>query len=165
MSNGNAIYIFYSRYQTPYSNWRKRRIEFLQGTTIYIYGHHHGVLGILAGWVKKIFCIPLCAELHEGAETLRRFQNKLPPTVNGKDKVSVTTLMASMAVALVKGLDAKCLVVLDAYFAVGPVLLILKGLLDSNGKRLAHQITRAKRNVVGYEDPPPKTGKRGAPRK
>jgi hypothetical protein len=81
------------------------------------------------------------------SEKLRRFQNKLPPTVNGKDKVSVTTLMASMAVALVKGLDAKCIVVLDAYFAVGPVLLILKGLLDSNGKRLAHLITRAKRNV------------------
>ena len=53
--------------------------------------------------------------------------------------------MASMAVALVKGLDAKCIVVLDAYFAVGPVLLILKGLLDSNGKRLAHLITRAKK--------------------
>jgi hypothetical protein len=83
----------------------------------------------------------------------------LPPTVNGKDKVSVTTLMASMAVALVKGLDAKCIVVLDAYFAVGPVLLILKGLLDSNGKRLAHLITRAKKNVVGYKDPPPRTGK------
>ena len=89
----------------------------------------------------------------------------MPPTVNGKEKVSVTTLMASMAVALVKGLDAKCIVVLDAYFAVGPVLLILKGLFDSNGKRLAHLITRAKRNVVGYKDPPPRTGKRGAPRK
>ena len=66
---------------------------------------------------------------------------------------------------MVKDLDEKCIVVLDAYFAVGPVLLILKGLLDSNGKRLAHLITRAKRNVVGYKDPPPRTGKRGAPRK
>ena len=27
----------------------------------YIYGHHHGVLGILAGWVKKnLLCSPLC---------------------------------------------------------------------------------------------------------
>ena len=51
--------------------------------------------------------------------------------------------MASMAVALVKGLNAKCIVVLDAYFAVGPVFLILKGLLNSNGERLAHFITRA----------------------
>ena len=73
--------------------------------------------------------------------------------------------MASMAVALVKGLNAKCIVVLDAYFAVGPVFLILKGLLNSNGERLAHLITRAKSNVVGYENPPFRTGKPGAPRK
>ena len=74
--------------------------------------------------------------------------------------------MASMTVALVKGLNnAECIVVLDAYFAVGPVFLILKGLLNSNGERLVHLITHAKRNVVGYEDPPPRTGKPGAPRK
>jgi len=74
--------------------------------------------------------------------------------------------MASMAVALVKGLNnAECIVVLDAYFAVGPVFLILKGLLNSNGERLVHLITHAKRNVVGHEDPPPRTGKPGAPRK
>jgi hypothetical protein len=30
-------------------------------TSPYIYGHHHGVLGILAGWVKKnLLCSPLC---------------------------------------------------------------------------------------------------------
>jgi len=31
------------------------------GKASYIYGHHHGVLGILAGWVKKnLLCSPLC---------------------------------------------------------------------------------------------------------
>ena len=31
------------------------------GKAPYIYGHHHGVLGILAGWVKKnLLCSPLC---------------------------------------------------------------------------------------------------------
>ena len=31
------------------------------GKPPYIYGHHHGVLGILAGWVKKnLLCSPLC---------------------------------------------------------------------------------------------------------
>ena len=30
---------------------------------------------------------------------------------------------------------------------------------------MVHIVTRAKDNVVGYEDPPPKTGRRGAPRK
>ncbi len=136
------------------------------GKASYIYGHHFGVLGILAGWVKKkIFCIPLCAELHEGAEQLREFQGKLAPSVNGKTKVSVTTLMASMAVGLVGGLNAECIIVLDAYFSVGPVFLLLKEIAKENGQRLAHVVTRAKSNVVAYEDPPPRTGKRGAPRK
>ena len=31
------------------------------GKAPYIYGHHHGVVGILAGWVKKnLLCSPLC---------------------------------------------------------------------------------------------------------
>jgi len=135
------------------------------GKPEYIYGHHHGVLGILAGQVKKLFCIPLCAELHEGVQELRQYQGKPLPVVDGKAKTSVTTLMASMAVDLVKGLCAPCLLILDAYFAVGPVFLILKQVVDAQGQRLLHIVTRAKSNVVGYEDPPPKTGHRGAPRK
>jgi len=73
--------------------------------------------------------------------------------------------MASLAVDLVKGLDSKCIIILDAYFAVGPVFLILKEVTKMTGQRLAHMITRAKSNVVAYEDPPPKTGRPGAPRK
>jgi hypothetical protein len=73
--------------------------------------------------------------------------------------------MASLAVDLVKGLDSECIVVLDAYFSVGPVFLVLKEAARMTGQRLAHVITRAKSNVVAYEDPPPKTGRPGAPRK
>ncbi len=73
--------------------------------------------------------------------------------------------MAAMAVDLVKGLNRECILVLDAYFAVGPVFLILKSLINSNGQRLVHIVTRAKRSFVGYKDPPPKTGKQGRPKK
>jgi hypothetical protein len=73
--------------------------------------------------------------------------------------------MASMAADLIKGLDREGIVVLDTYFAVGPVFLILKQLTNEAGERLAHLVTQAKSNVVAYEDPPPRTGKRGAPRK
>ena len=136
------------------------------GKASYIYGHHFGALGILAGWAKKkIFCVPLCAELHEGAEQLRELQEKPAPVVNGKHKVSVTTLMASMAASLVGELNVESIIVLDAYFSVGPVFYLLKEVTKESGKRLAHVVTRAKSNVVAYEDPPPKTGKRGAPRK
>jgi hypothetical protein len=73
--------------------------------------------------------------------------------------------MASMAVNLVDGLNKQCIIVLDAYFAVGPVFMVLKSLLNSKGERLIHLVTRAKNNVVGYEDPPPNTGAKGRPRK
>ena len=73
--------------------------------------------------------------------------------------------MASMAVNLVEGLNKNCVIVLDAYFAVGPVFLILKSLLNSQGQRLAHLVTKAKSNVVSYGDPPPPTGAKGRPKK
>jgi len=72
--------------------------------------------------------------------------------------------MATMASELVSVVGKRCIIVLDAYFAVGPVFLILKQTLDGRGKRLIHMVTRAKKNVVAYHDPPPKTGLPGRPR-
>jgi hypothetical protein len=73
--------------------------------------------------------------------------------------------MATMAAELVSVVGKRCIIVLDAYFAVGPVFLILQHILDDCGKRLIHVVTRAKSNVVAYHDPPPKTGRPGRPRK
>ena len=72
--------------------------------------------------------------------------------------------MASMAVNLVEGINTNSIIVLDAYFAVGPVFLILKSLLNSQGQRLVHLVTKAKSNVVGYDDPPPQSGAKGRPK-
>ena len=72
--------------------------------------------------------------------------------------------MAAMASELVSTVGKECIIVLDAYFAVGPVFLILGQVLDDSGHRLLHLVTRAKRNVVGYQSPPPKTGRPGRPR-
>jgi hypothetical protein len=107
---------------------------------------------------------PLCAELHEGVEALRSFQQKAPPLVDGQPKVSITSLMAAMAAELVPELGRKCILVLDAYFAVGPVFAILKTVRDATGQRLVHVVTRAKSNVVAYADAPPRTGLPGRPR-
>ena len=115
--------------------------------------------------LKKIFCIPLCAELHEGVAKIRQFQYKAEPVINGQPKLSVTSLMAAMAAELVCSVGKRCIIVLDAYFAVGPVFLILKQAVDDSGKRLVHIVTRAKSNVVGYQQSASKTGGRGRPRK
>ena len=71
--------------------------------------------------------------------------------------------MATMAGDVVVAMGKRCLLVLDAYFAVGPVFAILKKVVDINGQRLVHIVTRAKSNVVGYGDPPAKTGRPGRP--
>jgi len=73
--------------------------------------------------------------------------------------------MAAMAADIVVVMGQRCLLVLDAYFAVGPVFVILKQVVDHSGQRLVHIVTRAKSNVVAYLNPPPKTGGRGRPRK
>lgn len=96
---------------------------------------------------------------------LRSYQNKPLPTVDGEVKTSVTTLMAFMAAGVVRRMNRPFLLVLDAYFAVGPVFAILKDVVDAQGQRLVHVITRAESNAVGYQEPPPRTGLRGAPRK
>jgi hypothetical protein len=115
--------------------------------------------------LKKIFCIPLCAELHEGVADIRRLQNKPEPILNGRVKVSITSLMATMGADLVTSMGKRCLLILDAYFAVGPVFVILKKALGPNGERLVHIVTRAKDNAVGYGCSPTKTGRPGRPRK
>jgi hypothetical protein len=72
--------------------------------------------------------------------------------------------MAAMAADLVATMGKKCLLVLDSYFAVGPVFAILKKVVDLSGQRLVHIVTRAKSNVVAYGKPPDKTGRPGRPR-
>jgi hypothetical protein len=114
--------------------------------------------------LKKIFCIPLCAQLHEGVEAIRKFQCKAPPIANDRPTVSTTSLMAAMAADLVPTLGRKCILVLDAFFSVGPVFAIIDQVLDDAGRRLVHVVTRAKSNVVAFTDPPPKNGRPGRPR-
>jgi len=75
----------------------------------------------------------------------------------------VTSLMADMAADVSRRMG-NAILVLDAYFAVGPVFSIAKQAVDENGNRLLHVITMAKSNVVGYEAPPSSAGGRGRPR-
>jgi hypothetical protein len=112
-----------------------------------------------------LFCIPLCAELHEGVEEIRSLQKKVQPKIDGQPKVSITSLMSSMAADIVSTMGRRCLLVLDAYFSVGPVFSILKNVVDQDGNRLIHVVTRAKNNVVAYEAPSDKSGGPGRPRK
>jgi hypothetical protein len=125
------------------------------GKPPWILGHHFGVVGILAGGTGKNFCIPVAAELHEGAEALRCLQNKSAPEVNGIQKTTVVTLMGALLASVVRNLAGPCVAVLDAFFAAAPMFQMAKELLGEKGQRLLHIITRAKSNAVAYELQPP----------
>jgi len=109
-----------------------------------IWGHHYGVVGVATGTVKKVFCTPLRAELHEGVNQWRPSKglNDEPPTV--------VTRMARLLLATAQRMGCPCYAVLDAYFAVGATFLILNECLTEDGNHLVHLITRAKKSTVAY---------------
>jgi len=135
------------------------------GKAPWIFGHHFGVVGLLAGGLEKLFCIPLAAELHEGATALRQLQGKEAPKVNGVEKTTVITLMGQLLATVASNITQPCIAVLDAYFAAAPMFAMAKALRRENGERLLHIITRAKGNVVARGQHPGAYGGRGRPPK
>jgi hypothetical protein len=135
------------------------------GKAPWIFGHHFGVVGLLAGSLEKLFCIPVAAELHEGASALRQLQGKVAPVVNGVEKTTVVTLMGQLLATVASNLAQPCLAIVDAYFAAAPMFTMAKAVCRDNGERLLHIITRAKGNVVAREPQPGAYGGRGRPPK
>ena len=133
------------------------------GKAEYIYGHHFGFIGLLAGNLKKYFCIPIAAEIHEGIDVIRQFQDESTSSTNAADKTSVVTRMLLMAKRVTGYLSKACIIVIDSYFATGPAFKVAAGCADGNGNQMLHIITKAKSNAVAYEDPKPRIGKRGRP--
>ena len=100
----------------------------------------------------KCFAAPLEARIHEGLELFEKSQDAPPPK---------TIRMVQMARQVVEHFGQAAYLVLDAYFAVGPVFNAAAEQL--NGIRNpVHILTRAKKNAVAYMRAPKKSkGKRG----
>ena len=96
-------------------------------------GHHWGCLSLLGQAHGKRFALPLWAEIHPE-----------------ESKDSRATRLVHVAAAIGLRLGEKLFLVLDAFFAVGPVFLAAAA---ANGA--LHILTRAKKNVVAYRPPPP----------
>ena len=96
-------------------------------------GHHWGCLSLLGQAHGKRFALPLWAEIHPEDSPDSR-----------------ATRLVHVAAAIGLRLQEKLFLVLDAFFAVGPVF---RAAAASNGR--LHILTRAKKNVVAYRQPPP----------
>lgn len=123
------------------------------GKAPWILGHHFGVVGMLSSNAEKASCVPLVAELHEGTAALRILQQKDAPE-DEEGKSTVVTLMINLLKSVAEKLTEPCVAVLDAYFAVGPTFQSAKALIGDQGQRMLHIVTRAKDNIVAYEEEP-----------
>ena len=122
----------------------------------YFRGHHWGCIGILVQACDKYFAVPLWANIQEGLTLLANSDKKrhLPKTVQ----------IVEMAQRTAMAMKSEAYLVLDAYFAVGPVFLAAAEQLNGVGN-LIHILTRAKKNVVAYDKPPKKKKhQKGRPR-
>lgn len=112
----------------------------------FVFGHHFGVVALLVGSVSKCLCLPLKAEIQEGIDAIRPAKG-----LDGK-AATLVTRMANLLIERAKQTRRLCYATVDAYYAVGPMFLALKAVLDENGCQRVHLITRAKRNYVGFFD-------------
>ena len=97
----------------------------------YFRGHHWGCIGLLVQAGERFFATPLWAEIH-----------------NDSLEESRATRIVSAAETIATAMGSGAYLVLDAFFAVGPVF---KKALQH--PELIHILTRAKKNVVAYETP------------
>jgi hypothetical protein len=123
----------------------------------YIFGHLFGVVGILAGNAKKLFCVPLTASIQDGVSKIRRFSD---PAVITESHVVQIICQAGM---IAKQIGSSFLL-LDRYFLSAPVLRKAAEFVDEAGNGLLHLITKAKVSITAYNDPPAYSG-RGRPKK
>jgi hypothetical protein len=104
---------------------------------------------------KKYWSIPLLAHIHQGVEFLQA-ANHSPDTL--------TTRVVRMAQQIAQEMGVKAYLVLDAFFAVGPVFWEAAQNREGETNRI-HILTRAKKNVTAYQPAPqPRSVSRGRPR-
>jgi hypothetical protein len=97
-------------------------------------GHHWACLSLLIKAKNKFFGTPLWAEIHRESLGEKR-----------------TTRIVNQAGKIAEAFGYKAYLALDAFFAVGPVFLTAANFA---GNLLV--LTRAKKNVVAYLNPPPR---------
>lgn len=139
------------------------------GKAEYIFGHQHGMLGILAEG-KANQCIPVDIELQDGADEITCLKDDAKDTNAAleklKDENNSIMKMIQMAGRFVKSNGVKAIVLLDAFFTSGDAFDAVEQTSQKLGTQEIVLITRAKANTVAYEEPEmPKKRGRGRPKK
>ncbi len=119
----------------------------------YFRGHVWGFIGLVIENAQKYFAVPLWADLNMEGRNTRSSQSK-------------GTRIVYNTISIAEKMNCCIYLVLDAFFATGPVFLTACACSISLGVPWVHIITRAKNSTVAYEDPLPDPPlKRGRKRK
>lgn len=124
---------------------------------LFIHGHMFGGLGILAGSIHSMACIPLSIRLHDGLQGTFGWESS---TVSGASHV---VQMVEDAYLAAKTFGSSILL-LDRYFLSVPALQRLQELV---GRESVHMeiVTKAKHNCTAFEKPAFRKSGRGRPPK
>jgi hypothetical protein len=120
------------------------------GKSEYIYGHNHGLVGIVAQSGQQLTCIPLMVEIQDGMKQINQMMSKDKALPESK-KESIITKMVRLAAKSVACLEQKTFLILDAYFASNVAFEEAAKVKDHLGQSLLTIIVRAKANFVAFE--------------
>ena len=124
----------------------------------YIFGHLFGVVGLLIGNETKKFCLPVSAQIQNGANTIRDFGQR------EKNVDSHVVQMVKQCCQIAEILQEPVISVLDRYFLTKNALETLQNFQKENPSNQVAILTRAKSSAVAHEKPIPKDKKgRGRP--
>ena len=123
----------------------------------YIFGHMFGMIGVLAGDLGKLFCIPLSIKMHDGDKEIQKWDAEPEETKHESHVVRIIRDACQSAKQL-----GKSLLLLDAYYLSVPALLALREEFKACERECISIVVRAKGNTVAYERPVRKPG-RGRP--
>jgi len=111
----------------------------------YFRGHFWGAIGLLIGTVAQPFCLPLSLRLHQGFTHLGQ-----PHTAEKNPETSATRLV-QMALDFAVDRGQRCILVLDAFFAVAAVFKLADSLWSVACKApLVTIVVRAKKSYTAY---------------
>ena len=121
----------------------------------FIHGHMFGGLGILAGSIRSMSCVPLSIRLHDGLQDTFGWETS---SVSGASHVIQMVEDAYLAAETF----GNSILLLDRYFLSVPALQKLQEL---TGKKTVHMeiVTKAKRNCTAFEKPSSRKPGRGRP--
>lgn len=124
----------------------------------YIFGHLFGAVGILAGNMEKMFCIPLGASIQDGVKTIREWMGSALAGLSHVEQV------VHMAGEYTRELG-KSIIVLDRAFLSVNAMNACMEYINEAREWMLHIITKAKKTAIAYEEPPEYSGKGRPPKK